>query len=152
MLKKLSVPFFVEAVGTILALVALFIAIASNGIPGYAISDFGNAILFAVLGLALSGATIFVTLKFGNEHFITAIARIATIIFFAFAFAVIISDRVLVASTFSWDKGNQAAVNAWNTGLTAVILFVVADIAYIVTAFLNDKKAAEQPAEAPAAD
>ncbi|MBP5694251.1 MAG: hypothetical protein J6X03_02200 [Bacilli bacterium] len=149
MFKKLSLTFYINAVGALLALVALIIAVVSNGIAGYAINNFGLIVLFSILGLAGVGAMMFLGEKFGNDHHFTAIARIAAIIFVGIALVMVITNRVDVAGSLSWDRENQAAKDAWSTGLVSTIIFAVADIIFIVTGFFSSKK--EEVAQSVAA-
>ena len=143
MLKKFSLAFFINAVGVVVGLVGFIIAIMSNGIAGYPIAEFGLVVLFAILGFACAGGMLFLGEKFGNDHFLTVIARVAAVIFVGLALTFVITNRVEVAGTLSWDRENQAAKDAWSTGLVSVILLVVADIVFIVTGFFSSKKKEE---------
>jgi len=145
-MKKLSINFFVNLVGTVLGLVAFIIAIVSNGIEGYGITNFGLVVLFSILGLVCSLGVAFLGNMFGNDHFLTVLARIATVIFLGVALALVIVNRVEVAGTLSWDRENEAAKSAWSTGLVSTIIYVVGTLVFVVTGFFSSKKKAVEAA------
>ena len=147
MLKKLTLPVYLLCGAAILALAGLIVGIMSNGIEGYDIANFGLTIAFSIISIVLAGGVAFSAIKFGNQHFISAAGRVAIIILLAIGLAFIITNRVEVVSMLSWDRDNQAIVNAWNTGLVSVILFVVADLVVIVSGFFGDKAKQEAPAQ-----
>ena len=140
MIKKLTLPVYILCGAAILALVGLIVGAISNGIEGYAIQNFGLTVAFSIISIVLAAGVAFSAIKFGNQHFISAAGRVAIILLLAFGLTFIISNRVEVVSTLSWDRDNQATVAAWNTGLTSVIFFVLADIAFIVSGFFGDKE------------
>ena len=75
MIKKAGITFWFNAVAAVLSLVALILFAVTNGTQGYSVYNGGLGIALSVLGLiAVCGMTVS-SLKFGSQHFLTALRR-----------------------------------------------------------------------------
>lgn len=140
MLKKINKAVIIEFCSLVFALVGVIIAAVSNATERYPIPNANLLFLFGIFGIILICASILLTMKFGNNHFLTFIARAAAIAFVAISLCLIIVNRVEVAATFSWDRDNQTAVSAFVTAMVAVGFLLFGNLVLIVSSFLQDKK------------
>lgn len=141
MLKKLTVPFFMQVAAFVLALVGIIVAAVSNGTENYPIPSANLLFLFGILGLILSACTTLVSFMFGNDHILSFIARALAIAFISVSLCMVITNRVEVAGTFSFDRENIAAIFAFTSAMVAVGFFLVADLILIVSSFFSKKQA-----------
>ena len=141
MIKKAGITFWFNAVAAVLSLVALILFAVTNGTQGYSVYNGGLGIALSVLGLiAVCGMTVS-SLKFGSQHFLTAVLRVATIVFLFAAFGILLSDRVgLASSLFTWDSHNTIGWGALYNSIACAIMLLVAVILLTVNAFLNSEK------------
>lgn len=141
MLKKLTVPFFMQVAAFVLALVGIIVVAVSNGTENYSIPSANLVFLFGIMGLILSACTPLVSLKFGNDHILAFLVRALAMAFISVCLCIVITNRVEVAGTFSFDRENTAAIFAFTSAMVAVGFLLVADIALIVSSFFSKKQA-----------
>ena len=140
-IKNAGVIFWLNAAACLLSFIGMILLAVSNGIRGYAITGGGTAVALAVIGFILAAVATFGTFKFGSQHFITAIARVVSIVLIAVAFGILLSDRVgLASSLFTWDSHNEVGWNAFNLSIGSAVLMLISIIVMILCAFMNNKK------------
>lgn len=142
MLKKLTVPFFLQAGAFLFALVGIIVTAVSNATERYPLPGASLVFLFAILGAVLVCASTLLTFKFENSHLLVFLSRLASIVFLAVALCLVIINRVEIAGTFSYDRENQAAVYAFASSMVAVGFLLVSDLVLIVSSFFTTKKQA----------
>ena len=142
MFKKIGVSFCINVVATLLVLVGFILALVSNAKPGFAFTNAAGVIVLSVVGLIAFCAAAFSELFFGAHSLITFCVKTVAVVAVAVAFMFIIDTRAVdVASLASWDTENAVGWSAFYTGAAAAVFYLVAEILYIVTSFMKEKKA-----------
>jgi hypothetical protein len=140
-LKKAGVTFYLDVAAGVLSLVAAILFIATNAARGFAVLNGGMGIAFAVIGLVLIAGGAYLSIRFGAQHFLTAIVKLVALVFLCLAIGVLLSDRVgLASSLFTWDSHNSAGWSAFYSSVVSIIFMLLAVIVLIVNAFLDNKK------------
>ena len=139
-LKNASSNFWLNAVAIVFTLVGTILLISTSATPGYSIPSSGLGIAFAVLAIIFAGGSIALARKFGETHPIPSVLGLAALIFNVIAIAVIILGRAnLAASLLTFDSYNSIGWSVFAVSISALIFFLLADIALIVGAFLSRK-------------
>lgn len=147
MIKNAGITFWLSAAAAVFALVGMILFAVTNSIQGYAVSGGGLGLAMIIIGFILSAGAAFVTAKFGNQHFVTAIVRVAAVVLLCVAFGVLLSDRVgLASSLLTWDSHNQVGWSAFNISIGSAVLTLISVILMIVCAFMGGKSKAAQAA------
>jgi hypothetical protein len=140
-LKKAGVTFYLNVVACILSLVASILFIASNATRGYAVLNGGAGIAFAVLAVLLIAGGAFLSIKFGSQHYLTAIVKLVALVFLCLAMGILLSDRVgLASSLFTWDSHNSVGWGAFYSSVVCIIFILLSVIILIVNAFFDNRK------------
>lgn len=103
----------------------------------------GIVITLCVFGIITGILSILATAKFGKQHYISTIVKVASIACFALVLGFLNVTRSEEAfNLFFWDNTNKVLMKAFYTAAVAIVLLFVADITLIVTSFFSDKEVA----------
>lgn len=140
-IKNGGVLLWINAAAAVLALIGMIVLFVSNGTPGYAIMGGGGAIACIIIAFVAILGCAFCCIKFGSQHFITAVLRVASIVLVCVCLGIILSDRVgIAANVLTWDSANTVAWGALTSSIVAVVFMLLAVIVLIVTGFMEGKK------------
>jgi hypothetical protein len=140
-IKKAGVTFYLNVIAAVLTLVAAIIYIATNATRGYAVINGGMGIAFVIIALLLIVGGTYLSLKFGSQHFLKAIADVLAIVLICVAFGVLLSDRVGIASSlFTWDSHNANGWAAFYSSIVCLVFMLLAVLVIIVNAFFDNSK------------
>lgn len=140
-LKHAGIPFYLGAGAALAAFIGMIMLIVTNGVNGYALESGGATITLGVFTVLLAAASAACSAKFGGQHPISAVVRLAALVSGTAVAGLLLLSRVMLYSALvSWDEFNTVGWEAFNTALAGIILFAVAAVALIVSAFFNRRK------------
>ena len=140
-LKKLSVAHYLLCAASVIGLVALIIAGYSSSITGYAISEIGIIIALSVIGILATVAAIVLTLVFDKKLFVI-LAEVLTYVA-AITFAVSLGLLFAVrGEMIGWIQVINGPLDqlAFHTAIASGVMYLIAGIALVVSAFFKIKK------------
>ena len=138
-LKDAGSAFYISIIALALALVAWIVLIISNAVVGYPLQNGGMAIALGVIALIAMALGLLLSVKGGGA--LSDVLVFVSFVLIAVAMALTLAGRVELASgLFTWDPNNELGWNAFNTAVTSIAIYCVAEVALIVSAFLPEKK------------
>lgn len=141
-LKKSGVTFYINAAACVLALIGWIVYLVTNATPGYAIMGGGTGIALGIIAVLLIVCVTFTSAKFGPQHIITAVIKLAALALLMGTFGVLMSDRAgLASSLFTWDSHNEVGWGVFYTSIASAVFLLLSSLALIINAFIDSKKA-----------
>ena len=145
--KKISIGGYIAAAGAFIGLVALIIGLVSCSPSGFFASQMFFVILFSILAIVAVCGAIFLSVKFGDSFWTTALLVGAVVLLmFALFRMVDAKEDVLGTVLFSdLEKGFAPAEFACYVGVAAMVAFAVSIVTLIAGTFFKMVKQ-EEPA------
>lgn len=142
-IKKGGLHFWMDSAAGVLALVGAILFMVTNATAGYAVQSGGLGIALGVIAVLLIGGCVFLSSKFGSQHFLTAAVKFVAIVLLCVVFGVLLSDRAgLASSLFTWDSHNQVGWGAFYVSVASVVFLLLSVFTLIAGAFFDNRKAA----------
>lgn len=144
--KKQSVLFWITSFAALLNLIGFIISLAANNTQGYAYTSAGTIIAANIFAVIFFIAAATACVKFGNDHYVTAICGLAGVVLAVASGCMIIGERAdLVAALTTYDSMNTIGWSVFYTSVVALAFDLVGALLAVAGAFFPAKaKKAEQ--------
>lgn len=139
--KKAGVIFYINVAACVLALLGWIMVLVTNGIDGYGLDNAGVSIALGIIAVLLIAGGTLASLKFGSQHYITAIAKLAALVCIMIMVLFVILDRAgIAAAAVTYEKVNPVVQQVFMTAVVSLVFSIIAAIALCVTAFFTTEK------------
>lgn len=140
-IKKQGSAFYADMAALILGIVGTIVmSVCHTMDSGNPLNSFGKLVAFAVLGMVLICGSVWAANC--KKDVISLLAVMVSIGLFTLTIGEVISSRILLISgLFSWNSQDMVGWRVFYVSIACIACFVAANIALIVGAFLNNRKA-----------
>lgn len=138
-LKKTSIAAYLIAGSAIISLVAMIIAAVSSSEEGLGMVELPGVIVLSIASLLLAAGIVYLSYKKG-DNFIITILVLAMVFAGVFCIYCMIFGKMQVFGTVIFsdlEKGYAPAERACWLGVTSIVMYIVATLVTVVSAFLK---------------
>lgn len=138
-IKKMTFSTYLLIASGLLALVALIVGAVSCAGEGFGMDEMPAVITFTIFALALTAATVFIAVRYGESPWVTALV-IAVVLFVSLSMYFMLVGKTDVMGTVMFsdlEKGYKPAEDACYIGLASIIIYIISAFAGAVSTFFR---------------